>query len=254
MKRISWQLALAAFLVIASVLLYLSEILIFNNPRDTFFYLFQDLAFVPIQVLLVTLILNSLLTAREKRTRLEKLSLVIGAFFSEMGTQLLTFFSDHDPNLDQIKKELVITDKWTDGEFLNLSKRLKGYDYGIEIHAVDLNAVHAFLVGKRDFLIRLFENPYLLEHEAFTDMLRAVLHLTEELAARKELTKLPESDLMHLAGDIKRAYTYLVLQWVDYMKYLKAEYPYLFSLAMRTNPFDEKASATVTPQQSARLY
>jgi hypothetical protein len=27
-------------------------------------------------------------------------------------------------------------------------------------------------------------------------------------------------------------------EWLDYMKYLKANYPDLFSLAIRTNPFD----------------
>jgi hypothetical protein len=29
------------------------------------------------------------------------------------------------------------------------------------------------------------------------------------------------------------------------MEYLKAHYPYLFSLAMRTNPFDSKASVVI---------
>jgi hypothetical protein len=67
----------------------------------------------------------------------------------------------------------------------------------------------------------------------------------EELTSRKTLTDLPETDLQHLAGDIKRAYIRLVREWLDYMKYLKNNYPYLFSLAMRTNPFDQKASPVV---------
>jgi hypothetical protein len=36
-----------------------------------------------------------------------------------------------------------------------------------------------------------------------------------------------------------------VHQWLDYLRYLKTNYPYLFSLAIRTNPFDEKASPVV---------
>jgi len=48
-----------------------------------------DVAFVPIEVLLVTLIIHRLLSEREKRTRLEKLNMVIGAFFSEMGTDVI---------------------------------------------------------------------------------------------------------------------------------------------------------------------
>ena len=52
--------------------------------------------------------------------------------------------------------------------------------------------------------------------------------------------------MVHLAGDAKRAYHLLVQQWLDYMRFLKDEYPYLFALAMRTNPFDREASAIVT--------
>jgi len=85
----------------------------------------------------------------------------------------------------------------------------------------------------------------LLEHESFTGLLRAVFHLTEELEKRKDFKKLPGSDIEHLAGDIKRAYVLIVNGWLDYMKYLKNNYPYLFSLAMRTNPFDETASLIV---------
>ena len=46
--------------------------------------------------------------------------------------------------------------------------------------------------------------------------------------------------------DIKRAYGLLTRQWLDYMQYLKNRYPFLFSLALRTNPFAESASAIVT--------
>jgi hypothetical protein len=36
-----------------------------------------------------------------------------------------------------------------------------------------------------------------------------------------------------------------MFEWVEYMKHLKNEYPYLFSFAMRTNPFDDKATIEV---------
>ena len=100
-------------------------------------------------------------------------------------------------------------------------------------------------MGKSNFLLRLLENPNLLEHESFTKLLRAVFQLTEELAQRKDVRKLPDTDYTHLEGDIKRAYVLLVDEWLDYMKYLKDNYPYLFSLAMRTNPFDQNVSPIV---------
>jgi len=61
MKRLTWQIVLGLSLVGASTLLYREQIKIFHASRDTFFYLFQDLAFVPIQVLLVTLIVDRVL-------------------------------------------------------------------------------------------------------------------------------------------------------------------------------------------------
>ena len=105
---------------------------------------------------------------------------------------------------------------------------------------------YRWLRERRDFLLRLLENPNLLDHEAFTAALRAVFHLLEELDHREDFSSLPDSDIDHLEGDARRAYALLVQQWIDYMVYLKERYPYLFSLALRTNPFDRVASPVVT--------
>jgi len=245
MKRFGWQVFLGLSLVVLSILFYLLHYAIFRDPHHIFIYLIGDIAFVFIEVLMVTLIIHQLLNEREKRSRLEKLTMVIGAFFSEVGTNLLTFFSDFDPTLDNIRRELVVTNNWSEKEFSKISKRLKNYNYEIEAQKVNFKDLRNFLMEKKDFLLRLLENPNILEHETFTDLLRAVFHLTEELVARNDFGKLPVSDLDHLAGDIKRAYILLVHEWLDYMKYLKNNYPYLFSLAMRTNPFDQKASLVV---------
>ena len=109
-----------------------------------------------------------------------------------------------------------------------------------------MGELKSFLVGKRGFLLGLLENPNLLEHETFTDLLWAVFHLTEELASREDVRQLADTDYAHLSGDIKRAYVLLISEWVDYMKHLKDHYPYLFSLAIRTNPFDPDASVEIT--------
>ncbi len=203
------------------------------------------IAFVPINVLLVTLILQGLLNYREKHAMLKKLNMVIGAFFSEVGAKLLTYFSEGDPELDKIRKEILISDNWNDEEFFDLNIRLKNHNCEIDIRKVDLEQLRSFLIEKRNFLLRLLENPNLMEHESFTELLWAVFHLTEELSRRGDLSQLPDTDYNHLAGDIKRAYTTLIHQWLDYMKHLKDDYPYLFSLAMRTNPFDPDASPIV---------
>lgn len=242
MKRPSWEIKVGLVLIVISAILYLIHFVIFKDSHHIFIYGWGDIAFLPIEVLLVTLIIHRLLGEREKRIRLEKLNMVIGAFFSEVGTGLLAYLSDLDPKLDEIRGKLVVTDEWQEKQFQICCGDLKNYDYDIEIAKVNLENLRKFLIEKRNFLLRLLENPNLLEHETFTDLLQAVFHLTDEMVHRDNITQVSDKDHEHLSGDIKRVYGLLVYEWLMYMEHLKTEYPYLFSLAMRTNPFDQEAS------------
>ena len=206
MKRYNWQISLGISLIILSAIVYLTHYLIFEDPHHIFIYLIGDIAFVFIEVLLVTLVIHSLLNMKEKKKRLEKLNMLIGTFFSELGTRLLVYFSDSDPKLEKIKEDLIIEADWSDVEFIKVSSKLKAYKYDINIKKIDLLILREYLLEKNDFLVRLLENPNLLEHETFTELLRAVFHLDEELRSRKNLKNLSENDLKHITGDIKRAY------------------------------------------------
>ncbi|MDH4230887.1 MAG: potassium channel family protein [Nitrospirota bacterium] len=188
---------------------------------------------------------DMLLNRREKALRREKLNMVIGVFFSEVGTDLLRFFSSCDTSAEALRKDLVVTNEWTDREFSSKGSRLNQHGYTIDSRLADLNKLRGFLQEKKELVLRLFENPFLLEHQSFTELLRAVLHLKEELLHRESLDDLPPEDYKHLSGDIRRVYVLLVHEWLDYMKYLKKNYPYLFSLAIRTNPFDKNASVVL---------
>lgn len=245
MRRLTWEMRLGIFLVVSSVVIYTVKYLLLDNPENTYYYVFNALGFLPINVLLVTVILNQLLSVRAKREKLEKLNMVIGTFFSEVGTNLLISLSDRDPNLASIKSDLVVRNDWSNADFAAVRKRLATYPSVVEIEPAELVVLKDYLMEKRNFLLRLLENPTLLEHEHFTELLQAVFHLTDELERRDDLEGTPETDRTHLSGDINRVYRLLVISWIDYMKYLKNNYPYLFSLAMRTNPFDETASPVV---------
>lgn len=50
---------------------------------------------------------------------------------------------------------------------------------------------------------------------------------------------------MKLSWEARLGIFLLVMEWMANMRYLNSNYPYLFSLAMRTNPFDENASVVV---------
>jgi hypothetical protein len=245
MKRLNWQILLGFFLIALSAFFYLIHYSIFKDVHHIFIYMIGDIAFVPIEVLMVTLIIHRLLNEREKRSMLKKLNMVIGAFFSEVGTQLLRSFYDFDTHANMIREDLVVSKDWTDKKFAHVLKHLKNYDYRIDSKNGSLEDLQRFLIGKRNFLLGLLENPNLLEHESFTELLWAVFHLTDEFAHRKNLKQIPDTDYEHLSGDMKRAYVLLIFEWLAYIKHLKSDYPYLFSLAIRTNPFDPNASPEV---------
>ena len=245
MKRYRWQIVFGITLIALSAILYYIHFLIYRDARHIFIYLLGDIAFIPVQVLFVTLIIEGLLNIREKKSKMAKLNMVIGAFFSDTGTILAEKFFQLDPSAEQIRQYLVIKDDWTNERFVSAVNTLQKHEYDLQIDKADLVDLRTYLLDKRKFLMRLLENPNLLEHDNFTDMLWSIFHLTEELIHRKELKGLPESDIKHLLGDMKRAYKAVIFEWIEYTKHLKSEYPYLFSLAMRTNPFNPDASIYV---------
>lgn len=244
-RRFSWQIALGISLVALSALVYLVHFLIFRDAHHIFIYMIGDIAFVFIEVLMVTLIIHGVLSLREKRAIMDKLNMVIGAFFSEVGTNLLKVFSNMDPESLRVRRGLILTADTSESDFSSLRQSLEAHDYAVSTDRDALEELQGFLVDRRNFLLRLLENPNLLEHESFSDLLWAVFHLTEELAHRRDVRRLPETDYQHLAGDVARAYKLLAAEWLAYMKHLRNNYPYLFSLAIRTNPFDPDASAEV---------
>jgi hypothetical protein len=84
-----WKLMAGIVLVTLTLFLMTIHYLIFQDSHYLMIYLFADLAFVPVEVLCVTLIIDSMLSARERQERMEKLNMVIGIFFSRVGTPLL---------------------------------------------------------------------------------------------------------------------------------------------------------------------
>jgi len=171
--------------------------------------------------------------------------MVIGSFFSEIGTPLLKLLPNFDPNRGELSRELDLASQWSDRDFSNAIKYLNKRDYAIQIQKDKLEELRNFLLGKRILLLRIVENPNLFEHESFTDLLQAMFHLTDELAQRDDVRKLPDTDYEHLANDIQRAYIMLISEWLAYLQHLKDNYPYFYSLAVRTNPLNPDASPEV---------
>ena len=245
MRRLSWELQFGLSLIFLSVVLYLFHYALFEDARHILLWTTTSIAFLPISVLFVTLIINRLLLRRERSLIMEKLNVLIGTFVSVIGTQLLRYCAAWDPHLDRIRPEVAAALNCSEKEYRRVRQRLEQFECTVEVGKVDFDELRRFLAEKSDFMLRLLENPHLLEHDSFTNLLRSVFHLTEELVSREGLPELPESDYRHLARDMERVYRLMVMEWLDYMRYLRESYPYLFSFAMRTNPFEERVSVVV---------
>jgi voltage-gated potassium channel len=196
-------------------------------------------------VTLLTSVAQWLLQRRQAALNKHRMSMLVGIFFTEVGNELLRLFSGFDPEIKGVRKDFLVTADWTPEKYLALKKRLGTHAHKIDPSRLDLEKTYDFLRARGDLLIRQLENADLIENESFTGLLWATVHLRDELAARPSLKNLPVEDIAHIANDAKRAYSLLTLQWIDYLQFLKLKYPFLFSLAVRTNPFVENPDAVV---------
>lgn len=132
-------------------------------------------------MLIVTLIIDQMLESREKQNMIEKLNMVIGTFFSTIGTSLLSQFSHADPGIGTLQRQLVIGKDWDSARFGEVLTSLMSSTCSVDINHVDIEALRIFLAGHEDFLLRIVENPMIFEHESFTDLILALDHLTTEM-------------------------------------------------------------------------
>ena len=235
----------ASALFAISLALYGIDFSMFGSLREISASFLGNLPFLPIYIIVVTLLFERVLKERERQSVMRKLNMVIGVFFSEFGNRLLKELSEHVAGSDELKNRMRMTASWKKKDFDEALEYLRQSSVRISINNEALPSLKQFMVGKRSFLLSLLENQNLLEHENFTDLLWAAFHTIEELEARESFDSIPPSDKEHINGDIKRVFGHLIREWVLYMQHLKEDYPYLFSLAVRLNPMIDSPDPTV---------
>jgi hypothetical protein len=185
----------------------------------------------------VTLLIEQFLQIREKRSMARRLNMIIGDFFSEVGSKLLGYLSDLDPNIESLRMLLFQDQNWTDSFVSRTMKTLKRRKQHLKCVSGDLADLREFLLNNRHYLLHIIENKNLLEHDTFTELVWAVFHLAEEVRHRKTTMAITDADRLHLDGDVNHAYKLLVMYWLTHMNHLRIHYPYLFALALDLNPF-----------------
>lgn len=228
MKNKKYYIVVSLVLVGLSAIMFLIHYLVFGQAVNTAYYSLMNLCFIPVNSLVVTLILERLIDYKAKQERMEKLSMLIGLFFTEVGYKLMHLII----KADKVGKNSIIS-------FNNLDEvknQVEKHDYNIDMKDIDLDEIKDVLLENSNLLVNLISNENITEHEIFTDLLMSVIHLRDEIIFYKN-DKNSQLDLSHLEKDILRVYKNIAMQWVDYLKYLNKSYPFLYNNAIRLNPF-----------------
>ena len=245
-KSIRWGIYLGVSFLLMSIAVYTTKTVILGEESipDTIRYLFNAFGFLFISVFMTSLVLNHLFALRDKREKEEKIDIIRSTFFSEVGTPFLRIVARVDPHRHIFCEVLTADRPWDQvyAEFTGLLDTKTTLD----LSCIDLELLASYLHSKREFLLRLLENPVFLDESGFTELLRTLFHLSDELDNRPSLCDLPVNDIAHLTGDISRVYDHTKRTWILYMDYLYRNYPYLFSFAFRMNPFNPDADPVIS--------
>ena len=213
--------------IIISVLLTISaciyglQILIFKDVRNTEFYIFQDMAFIPISIAITTVVVGELLDINTKRDSRHKTRMLTSTFFSDIGFELMSMLALVS-NIDEAVLHKMNDDSLSESEKINAIKNSKisiTADMGI------YNIMSDVIISSKTDILILSSNPMLYDHECFSDLLWELLHLMDEFRLRGNYVKLTEADLAELNVDFAQVLELLLINWVINVKYLKETYP-----------------------------
>lgn len=218
-------------LFLLSACIYAVQVVVFGAPRDTLFYLFQDWAFLPVQIALVTVVVGRLMADRERRERAEKTNMLASSFFSDVGAAVMRMLLERTVNACDVAPLLKVQAGWDEKRYAEAAVAVREVPLDVRMEAQDLCALRDLLAERHLALLVIASNPVLLEHEEFTDMLWALFHLSDEFAYRSDLEHTSQPELDHLNDDASRALRMILVNWLGHMRHIGDEYPYLFSIA-----------------------
>ena len=132
MKQFHWQVRFGLALLALSALLFGITCLLTGDLRSIGTWFLQSLAFMPLEVLLVTVILSELLRITERRKLQEKMNVLIGIFFSEAGAKLLQLLLSFDRQTQKLQPDLQLTANWSDRDFAKARTFLLAQDFQMD--------------------------------------------------------------------------------------------------------------------------
>ncbi|MBF4693918.1 hypothetical protein [Fusibacter ferrireducens] len=252
MKKHSQTLLLGTALIGLSVVLHAIHYAIFRDIHHIMIFLVADIAFIPLEVFFVSVVLERIIEKRDERSITKKLNMLIGLFYQEVGNHILMHLTSADDDLKSDQFDATIDFNWDESKYEQLAKHIMAHKYHVNMSHIDLFKIDEKLTLQKSLIVNLISNPAIHEHGAFSEVLMSLFHLADELKHRP-IEALDAFDLDHLKVDIERVYKSLSEEWVSYMSHLQVDYPYLFLTAVKNNPFDMR-SGKIKEREALSTY
>ncbi len=218
----------SVILIGISVCIYLIQILLFHDVRDTTFYILQDFAFMPITIAIATIVVGELVNAQERKQRLEKTRMLTSSFFTQFGSVFLLELMPRTECEQCIKEIFLFGGRENEGTERDI---LKKASLAVEMDEAGYTAIHNILIQNRTTLLVIASNPFLLEHQCFTEMLWSIFHLLDEYRLRGAWSQLTKEDILHINHDFENTLRLMLESWIGNIHYLQETYPEFYSAA-----------------------
>ncbi len=228
---------LILLLLCASALLYAIHYLIFRDLHHLAIFGLHELAFVPLEVILVTLGLDQLVEKTHREEARSKVSIIETLYFNESGGTMLRYLTSFDPDAARLRELLQVTQDWRSSDFRQAIRQLKSYPFLLDLDRIDFFGLHYHLSQRHEYYRSMLENPALTQSEAFTEMIMKIYLLWEELDGRTNLYQLPEKDRSYLAELLHEIYRELTEYWLDNVYNHSIHNRFRLHRAIESNPF-----------------
>lgn len=210
-----------------SAVIYLLQILFFHDPHDTFFYIFQDMAFLPISIAIATIAVGAILDRRERREKLQGTRMLRSTFFTGIGAEILLELNDcAEPSCGNL-----LYSPADEAEVRSRQKTISEIEFTVSLNEAVYESVKKKLTDNQTNLFVLAANENLMAEENFTKLLWGLFHLIDEFRLRGSWENLQASDIEHLDEDFAKVYRLLLINSVDNAWWLKNTYPNFYGTA-----------------------
>ena len=198
-----------------SAVMYVVHYLIFRDFHHIAIFFVHDIAFMPLEVILVTLFFDRIIEKTNEKENRSKLSIIETLFFNESGGNMLRYLTSFDPQSHHLSEILQVTEDWKSSDFINAKKQLSNYSFHLDVSRVDFFGLHYHLDERHNYYRNILENPALTQSNEFTEMVMKIYLMWEELDCRTDLYNLNDAEKNYLGSLLTEIYQELVTYWLD---------------------------------------